>query len=60
MTNWNLQTKNTTTWTDQDKSVVLNYLLREQGSYLLLENGGKIILNDSTSVGNNWNYQVKN
>lgn len=54
MTTWTIQSKNTSTYSNQtkhsstytnsSKPVLNQFLLKEDGYYLLLENGGKIIL----------------
>lgn len=43
------------TWTNQMKVLTTAYLLKEDGFYLLLETGGKIILQQS-----GWDTQGKN
>ena len=46
----------TTTWTNLTKNLADAFLLKEDGSYLLLETGDKIILEQSGS----WSNQTKN
>lgn len=57
-TTWTNQTKNTTSYTLQEKSLPMDFLLLESGFFLLLEDGGKLVLEmvDQT----NWDYQTKN
>lgn len=69
MTTWTPQTKNTTTWAGISKNVasfsniaktlVHDFLLKEDGGYLLLETGDKIILEQSTGTGVTWSNQSK-
>lgn len=46
----------TTTWTNLTKHLALAFLLKEDGFFLLLETGDKIILEQS----NAWTNQTKN
>lgn len=68
MTTYVNQSKNTSTFTNQPKNTAtfsfqsktanaVDYLLKEDAFYLLLEDGGKIVLDGS--VGG-WGYQTKN
>lgn len=57
MTTWTNPTKNQATWAD-----TLEFLLQEMGSFLLLEDGGKIIVEptlDSFKHTTNWVDQNK-
>lgn len=57
MSTWTNATKNVATFTNQVKHTVSNFFLLKQDSfYLLLETGGKIILQDSYP----WTNQTKN
>lgn len=60
MSVWSSQTKNTSSWSPENKNLGgLGYLLTEDGFYLLQENGDKIIL-DQTSIGGVvWSTQTK-
>lgn len=48
--------KNAATFANAVKHILVNFLLKEDSSYLLLETGDKIILEDSSP----WSYQAKN
>lgn len=48
--------KNTATFVNAVKHILVNFLLKEDSSYLLLETGDRIILEDSSP----WSYQTKN
>ena len=48
----------TTTWTPLLKHPI-NYLLKEDSGYLLLETGDKIILEQTGTSTSMWNYQTK-
>ena len=52
------------TWTDQDENTggggVDTFLLKEDGFFLLLENGGKIILQEGVDPTPVWVDQQKN
>lgn len=54
---------NMSTWTDQDKNTggvnQNDFLLKEDGFYLLLEDSGKIILNEG-DISVTWTDQVEN
>jgi hypothetical protein len=52
---WTAITKNVATWANAVKQLLFGYLLKEDGYYLLLEDGGKIILWD-----NDWDNETKN
>jgi hypothetical protein len=54
---WSAGTKNTAHWSPSDWA-----LLQEMGDYLLQENGGKILLEESTGSkkGTSWTAQNKN
>lgn len=69
MTSWSNLTKNIASWSDAIKHAISNYfLLKEDGFYLLLETGDKIILEDSGGAGwsnaskstTSWGNQTKN
>lgn len=46
-----------TTWTGQFKHPI-SYLLKEDGSYLLLETGFKIVLEQTGVENNAWSFQT--
>ena len=48
---WANISKNIAAWSNQARTAVQDFLLKEDGGYLLLENGDKIILEQS--VGGN-------
>ena len=52
---WTNISKNVATWANSVKQLLFGYLLKEDGYYLLLETGGKIILWD-----NDWDNETKN
>ena len=54
---WGNDSKNTSTWDDG-----LAFLLQEIGAFLLQENGGKIVLQESWGGKNTpeWNNLIKN
>ena len=52
---WTNISKNTSTWVNAVKQALFGYLLKEDGFYLLLETGGKIIIGD-----NSWTNYTKN
>lgn len=57
MTTWSYPTKNPATWAE-----TLDYLLQEMGDFLLLEDGGKMILEpsiDSMKHTTTWTDQNK-
>jgi len=47
---WSNLSKNLATFVNTAKSVLLGYLLKEDGFYLLLETGDKIILEESSGT----------
>ena len=49
-------TKNVTSFVQATKHFLLSFLLMETGDYILLEDGGKIILEESIP----YTYQTKN
>ena len=53
---WSNITKNVATWANATKHFLLEFLLKEDGFYLLQENGDRIILDQSIPH----TYQVKN
>lgn len=55
MTSWNNLTKNIASWANQIKNAALNFLLQEDGFYILQETGDKLILDQS-----GWTNQTKN
>jgi len=64
---WTEQAKNTSSFTNQSKTSStwdygVYYLLQEIGDYLLQENGGKIVLQESTNqkTPTSWTNQTKN
>ena len=64
---WTNQTKHSSSFTNETKnSVVFDhgtwYLLQENGDFLLQENGGKIVLNQSWNFKEpiTWTKQTKN
>ena len=56
MTTWTHQTKHTTEWLETPKSS-LDFLLKEDGGFLLQENNDYILLEQS--VGDIWTHQTK-
>ena len=56
MTAWNNQNKNTSNFSNIEKSSTASFLLKEDSFYLLLESGDKIVL----SYGTDWSNQTKN
>lgn len=63
MTTYTLQTKNSTNYTKQTKHSTdynngVGFLEKEDGFYLLLENGGKIILDQSWGARHHTNYTL--
>ena len=69
MTNWTGQTKNTasatfqsknsTTFTGQNRSLQYSFLKRENGDYLLKEDSGKMRITDGTTTFA-FTYQTRN
>ena len=60
MTVWSTQSKNSASFNTESKSLGgLGYLLMEDGSYLLQENGDKIVLEQSSAGGIVWDTQTK-
>lgn len=53
---WSNITKNVASFTNAVKHILVNFLLKEDGFYLLQENGDRIILEDSSA----YSYQTKN
>ena len=54
------QAKNTATLTTEAKSTIFSgYTKLENGSYILQESGGKLILDQSVAAGNVWTTQAK-
>lgn len=53
-----IQSKNTSSYSRQTRSLVNQFILKEDGGYLLLETGGKIILEQSVPSGG-FSNQVK-
>lgn len=51
------QTKNAASFTMQTKNAAMDFLLKEDAFYLLLEDGGKIVLDGS---GSGYTLQTKN
>lgn len=49
-------TKNVASFTQQTKHFLVSFLLMETADFLLLEDGGKIILDESTP----YSFQTKN
>ncbi len=67
MTTWSYGTKNITVFTPYHKNstaddYILDYLLQElgAGSFLLQEDGSKIITDGSTISYTNWTFETKN
>lgn len=62
MSTFTAQTKNSASWSGQTKSAgsgVSDFLLKEDGGYLLLETGDKIILEQSSGGPITWTAQNK-
>jgi len=55
---WNNASKNISTYVNSDKTKFEQFLLTEDGGYLLQENGSRIILEQSSVLGN-WASQTK-
>jgi len=53
---WDNQTKSSSSFTDEEMNSGLFFLLQEIGDYLLLENGYRIITDQSID----WDNQTKN
>jgi hypothetical protein len=61
MATWTPETKNSSSWSGESKTLTFNeFLLMESGDYLLLENGGYIVLEDSGTDQITWSNQTKN
>lgn len=55
------QSKNTTSFTNNEKSPpTYDFLLQENGDYLFLESGDKIILEQTSELGSQYTNQSKN
>jgi len=52
LASFNNQSKNTATYSNQSKLSGIFYLLQEISNYILQENGGRIILQESIDWGN--------
>ena len=48
--------KNVASWANAAKNILVDFLLKEDGFYLLQETGDKILLEDSST----YSYQTKN
>lgn len=65
MTTFTLQSKNSTSFSNQSKNSTtfdtgVSYLLKEDGGFALLENGGFIITTGSERVTTSFTMQTKN
>lgn len=65
MTTWSTLSKNVSSWVAGVRNKLVSYLLKEDGAYLLLETGGKIILFDysyenQSKNNTTWTKQSKN
>ena len=54
------QSKSSTTFANQSRITTEDFLLLEDGGYMLQENGDKIILEQSVATYTNWANQTKN
>lgn len=57
-TSWTQQTKNTTTFTSLDEALEFFYLLLENGSKILKEDSGRLVLDDGHNTS--FTFQTKN
>lgn len=53
---WSNVTKNLATWANATKHFIISFLLMETGDFLLLEDDGRIVLEESDT----YSYQTKN
>lgn len=60
MSVWSSQTKNSSSWTSENKNLGgLGYLLLEDGFFMLQENLDKLILDQTSAGGVVWSTQTK-
>jgi hypothetical protein len=65
MTDYTLKTRNTTNYTNVNRNSTtyennVGFLLNEDTSYILLEGGGRIVLDQSINYRHHTNYTLKN
>lgn len=56
----NINKSASTVWSNIGNSLNNTSLLKEDGFYILLENGGRIILEQSIPTSMTWTNQIKN
>ena len=60
MATWTNLSKNIAAYTNMAKTLTYDFLLKEDGGYLLLETGDKIILEQSTGSAPTYTNMTKN